>query len=83
MVSKTDDTQASEPGCRPADVAVSEAGHGAQDAHERSKAHLKDSRGCGEQSMSVSYMRKEKDCRVQIWTNVPVSLHLYLLCFVL
>ncbi|XP_019741402.1 clustered mitochondria protein homolog isoform X2 [Hippocampus comes] len=46
MVSKTDDTQASEPGCRPADVAVSEAGHGAQDAHESSRAHLKDSRGC-------------------------------------
>ncbi|XP_019741401.1 clustered mitochondria protein homolog isoform X1 [Hippocampus comes] len=50
MVSKTDDTQASEPGCRPADVAVSEAGHGAQDAHESSRAHLKDSRGCGEQN---------------------------------
>ncbi|XP_051934662.1 clustered mitochondria protein homolog isoform X2 [Hippocampus zosterae] len=46
MVSKTDDTQASEPGCRPADVAVSEAGHGAQDAHESSRAHLKDSHGC-------------------------------------
>ncbi|XP_051934663.1 clustered mitochondria protein homolog isoform X3 [Hippocampus zosterae] len=50
MVSKTDDTQASEPGCRPADVAVSEAGHGAQDAHESSRAHLKDSHGCGEQN---------------------------------
>ncbi|XP_037123717.1 clustered mitochondria protein homolog isoform X2 [Syngnathus acus] len=46
MVSKTDDTPASAPGCSPADVAAEEAGDGAQDAHESSRAHLKESCSC-------------------------------------
>ncbi|XP_077467620.1 clustered mitochondria protein homolog isoform X2 [Stigmatopora argus] len=45
MVSKTDDTLAPAPSCSPADVAE-EAGDGAQDVHEGSRTHLKDSCGC-------------------------------------
>ncbi|XP_077578261.1 clustered mitochondria protein homolog isoform X2 [Stigmatopora nigra] len=45
MVSKTDDTLAPAPSCSPADVAE-EAGDGAQDVHESSRTHLKDSCGC-------------------------------------
>ncbi|XP_077397437.1 clustered mitochondria protein homolog isoform X1 [Festucalex cinctus] len=44
MVSKTDDTPASAPGCSPSDA--EEAGDGAQDANESSRAHLKESCGC-------------------------------------
>ncbi|XP_057695489.1 clustered mitochondria protein homolog isoform X1 [Corythoichthys intestinalis] len=45
MVSKTDDTLATAPGCSPADVAE-EAGDGAQDVHESSRTHLKESCSC-------------------------------------
>ncbi|XP_061683095.1 clustered mitochondria protein homolog isoform X1 [Syngnathoides biaculeatus] len=45
MVSKTDDTPASAPGCGPVDAAE-EAGDGAQDAHESSRTHLKETCGC-------------------------------------
>lgn len=47
MVSKTDDIPASVPNCNPVDLA-DEAGDGAQDIKEVSKAGLKDSCGSGE-----------------------------------